>query len=92
MMVHVHMTEAEVTADFSSVLERIGRGVEVIVERGHHPVAVIRAPKRSGRPISECLASAKASGSNVTLDGGFAADVEEAVRSRQTPWDPRSWD
>jgi len=29
--------------------------------------SLIRSPKRSGRPISECIASAQASGSKVTL-------------------------
>jgi antitoxin (DNA-binding transcriptional repressor) of toxin-antitoxin stability system len=91
-MAAVHMTEAEVTRDFAAVLEKLRHGTEVIVEQDHRPVAVIRLPKRSGRPISECIASAKASGSKATLDGGFAADVEEGIRSRQEPWNPPSWD
>jgi antitoxin (DNA-binding transcriptional repressor) of toxin-antitoxin stability system len=66
--------------------------VEVIVEQDSRPVAVIRPLKRSGRSISECIASAKASGSVVTLDGGFAEDVEEGIKDRQQPWNPPSWD
>jgi len=91
-MAQVHMTEAEVARDFAAVLEKIQQGAEVVVEQDHRPVAVIRPLKRSGRPISECIASAKASGSKVTLDAGFAADVEEGIRSRQEPWNPPSWD
>jgi antitoxin (DNA-binding transcriptional repressor) of toxin-antitoxin stability system len=91
-MAQVHMSEAEVTSNFAAVLEKLRHGMEVIVEQDRHPVAVIRSPKRSGRPISECIASARASASKVTLDGGFAADVEEGVRSRQEPWNPPSWD
>ena len=86
------MTEAEVTNNFGVVLEKLQQGAEIVVEQDHRPVAIIRQPKRTGRPISECIASAKASASKVTLDAGFAADVEEGIRSRQQPWNPPSWD
>lgn len=91
-MVTVHMTESEVTHNFAAVLEKIRTGVEVVVEQDHRPIAVIRSPVRSGRPISECIASARASGSKVTLDEGFAKDVEEGIKDRQQPWNPPSWD
>ena len=91
-MEQVHMTEAEVTGNFAAVLEKLHQGAEVVVQQDHRPVAVIRPPKRSGRPISECIASAKARSSKVTLDGGFAADVEEGIRDQQEPWNPPSWD
>jgi antitoxin (DNA-binding transcriptional repressor) of toxin-antitoxin stability system len=91
-MERVRMTDAEVTSNFAAVLEKLKHGAEVVVEQDHRPVAVIRPPHRSGRPISECIASAKASGSKVTLDGGFAADVEEGIGCRQEPWNPPSWD
>jgi antitoxin (DNA-binding transcriptional repressor) of toxin-antitoxin stability system len=91
-MATVHMTEGEVTNNFAAVLENIRKGVEVVVEQDHRPVALIRSPRRSGRPISECIASAKASGSRVTLDDGFVHDVEEGIRGRQELWNPSSWD
>lgn len=91
-MATVHMTYTEVANNFAAVLENIRKGVEVVVEQDHRPVAVIRLPKRAGRPISECIASAKASGSQVTLDDGFAHDVEEGIKDRQEPWNPPSWD
>jgi antitoxin (DNA-binding transcriptional repressor) of toxin-antitoxin stability system len=91
-MATVYMTYSEVSSNFAAVLENIRNGVEVVVEQDHRPVALIRSPKRSGRPISECIASAKASGSKVTLDGGFAHDVEEGIKDRQEPWNPPSWD
>jgi antitoxin (DNA-binding transcriptional repressor) of toxin-antitoxin stability system len=91
-MEQVRMTEAEVTSNFDAVLDKIKHGAEVVVEQDHRPVAVIRPPHRSGRPISECIASAKASRSKVTLDGGFAADVEEGIQGRQGPWTPPAWD
>jgi antitoxin (DNA-binding transcriptional repressor) of toxin-antitoxin stability system len=91
-MAQLHMTEAEVTKDFGAVLEKVRNGLEVVVEQDHRPVAVIRPLKRSGRRISECIASAEASGSKITLDGGLAADVEEGIKNRQEPWNPPSWD
>jgi antitoxin (DNA-binding transcriptional repressor) of toxin-antitoxin stability system len=91
-MATVHMSYNEVSNNFAAVLENIRKGVEVVVEQDHRPVALICLPTRSGRPISECIASAKASGSKVTLDGGFAHDVEEGIRERQEPWNPPSWD
>jgi hypothetical protein len=74
------------------VLAKVEEGLEVVVERDHSPVATIRAPRRSGRPISECIASARASASDVTLDEGFGKDVEEGIRERSQPWNPLSWD
>ena len=91
-MAQVHISEAELARDLHAVLEKERQGAEVVVEQDHRPVAVIRPPHRSGRSISECIASAKASGSKVTLDGGFAADVEEGIRSGQEPRNPPSWD
>ena len=92
IMMQLHMTEAEVSGNFPDVLAKVRDGAEVVVEHDHQAVAVIRSAKPSGRPISECIASARASGSRVTLDGGFAADVEEGIRSRQAEWNPPSWD
>ena len=86
------MSEAEAARDLHAVLAKVQQGVEVVIEQDHRPVAVIRSPVRSGRPISECIASAKASASKVTLDEGFAKDVEEGIRERQQPWNPPSWD
>ena len=88
----VRITEIELARDVHGVLEKVQQGVEVIVEKDHRPVAVIRSPKRSGRLVSECIALAKARGSTVTLDEGFAKDVEDGIRERSRPWNPPSWD
>ncbi|HWC98896.1 MAG TPA: hypothetical protein VG456_19180 [Candidatus Sulfopaludibacter sp.] len=48
--------------------------------------------KVEGRPISACIASAKASGSKLILDEGFAKDVEEGIKERSQPWNPPCWD
>jgi antitoxin (DNA-binding transcriptional repressor) of toxin-antitoxin stability system len=88
----LRITEAELARDIHAVLAKVQAGVEVIVEQDHRAVATIRRPARSGRLISECIASAKASGSKATLDGEFGKDVEEGIRSRSQPWNPPSWD
>jgi len=88
----LHISDADLARDPYAVLAKVEEGVEVIVERDHRPVATIKSAKRSGRPISECIASAKASGSNVTLDDEFGKDVEEGIRGRSQPWNPPSWD
>jgi antitoxin (DNA-binding transcriptional repressor) of toxin-antitoxin stability system len=62
--------------DLHAVLAKVREGVKVIVERGHRPVATIQPP------ISKCIASARASGSKVTLDDGFFEDVEEGIKER----------
>jgi antitoxin (DNA-binding transcriptional repressor) of toxin-antitoxin stability system len=88
----LHISEADLARDPYAVLAKVAEGIEVIVERDHRPVATIKTPKRSGRPISECIASARASGSQVTLDEGFGKDVEDGIRERSQPWNPPSWD
>lgn len=93
-MAQVHITEAELVRDLHAVLEKVRQGAEVIVERNHQPLAVLRAPEARPRNIAECIALAeqreKERGYAVTLDPEFAADVEKIVRNRK-PWNP-SWD
>jgi antitoxin (DNA-binding transcriptional repressor) of toxin-antitoxin stability system len=91
-MAQVHMTEAEVAQDLHSVLDKVRRGVEVVVERAHRPVAVIRSAPPKGRLLSECIALAEARGSAATLDKGFMKDVEEGIASRSQPWKPPAWE
>src|SRR5215813_10012523 len=82
-MAQFHMTQAEVVKDIESVLERVSRGAEVIVERDDRAVAVIRPVRGPGRPIGECIALAKARESGAALDEDFANDLEEIIASRQ---------
>jgi antitoxin (DNA-binding transcriptional repressor) of toxin-antitoxin stability system len=91
-MTQFHMTEAQVTKDFAAVLEKLRQGAEVVVEQDHRPVAVIRPPERSGRPISEIIREAKQRNSTVTLDADFGKDMEAVIASHQQPWNPPSWD
>jgi antitoxin (DNA-binding transcriptional repressor) of toxin-antitoxin stability system len=92
LMAQVHMTEEEVARELHGVLDQVQQGVEVVVERDHRPVAVIRSPLPRGRLLSECIAVAEAGGSAATLDEGFMKDVEEGIASRSQPWNPPAWE
>jgi hypothetical protein len=81
----LHISEAELARDPYAVQATVEEGVEVIVERNHCAIATIKAPGRSGRPISSCIASARVSGSTVILDGRFGKDVEEGIKERSRP-------
>lgn len=87
------ISEAELARDLHAVLKKVQEGVEVIVEQDHRPVAVIKTPHRSGRPITEILREARQRNSTVTLDEDFGADLEEIIsRHQREPWNPPSWD
>ena len=92
----LRITEAELARDVRSVLEKIERGVEVIIERAdHRPLAVMKRPQPVGRNIDECIALAKAHeeklGYAPTPDAGFASDVQAGIDARSEPirnvWD-----
>ena len=91
-MATVRITESELARDTHAVLAKVREGLEVVVEHDHRPVAVIRAPYRSGRPISEILRQAKERNSTVTLDPDFGRDLEAVIASHQQPWNPPSWE
>lgn len=89
----VRITEVELARDVGAVMEKVEQGSEVIIEQeDHRPVAVIRALRRSGRPITEILSEARKRNSTATLDEDFGRDLEEIVASHQQPWQPPSWD
>jgi len=90
-MAQVHITVAELTRDLNAVLEKVQKGAEVVIEQDDRPVAVITAPQRPGRMLSECIALAEASGSTATLDPDFGKDLEDIIQSRREPLASR-WD
>jgi hypothetical protein len=91
-MESLHMSEAEVARDLHAVLAKVQQGIEVVIEQDHRPVAVLRAQRRSGRPITEILREAKERNCTVTLDEEFGKDMEDIIDSNQKPWNPPSWD
>src|SRR5688572_13174829 len=94
-MSSVRITEAELARDVHGVLEKVRQGIEVVVEREHRPVAVIKSPN-PGRKISECIALAQAYeeklGYKPVADPDFAKDVQKVIDAHREPVDPPSWD
>jgi antitoxin (DNA-binding transcriptional repressor) of toxin-antitoxin stability system len=87
------ITESELARDVGAVLDRVDQGDEIIVERAdHRAVAVISAPRRSGRPITEILEDARRRGSSTTLDEDFGNDLEKIIAAHSAPWKPPSWE
>ena len=85
------MSEAEIVKDFTVVLEKVRQGVDVIVERDRHPVAVLRAALPPRRKVSEILALMPKD-STATMDVDFANDVNAAIESHREPLEPPAWD
>lgn len=88
----VRITEGELARDLHAVLAKVQQGLEVVIEQDHRPVAILRPPHRSGRPVSEILRDARQRNSTVMLDEGFGADMEAIIASQQQPWNPPSWE
>ena len=95
-MATVRITEAELARDIRAVLAKVQEGVEVIVERDHRPVAVIKTPQGPGRKISDCIALAKAYEEKLGYapipDPDFAKDVQAAIDAHREPLNPPAWD
>ena len=90
-MATIHISEADAYRDFAGLLARVRAGAEVVIEDAASPAVVLRtAVEPSLRRLSESLRLAKEHGSTVTLDGGFARDLEAVVNSHPeslgNPW------
>jgi antitoxin (DNA-binding transcriptional repressor) of toxin-antitoxin stability system len=90
-MMQVHMTEAEIAGNFGAALEKVRQGLEIVVEREHLPVAVLRAAEPVRRKISECIAMLPAD-STATIDDDFAVDVDAAIAAHREALEPPAWD
>ena len=85
-MATIHISEADAYRDFAGVLARVRAGAEVVIEDPASPAVVLRtAVEPPLRRLSESLRLAKEHGSTVTLDGGFARDLEAVVNSHPEP-------
>src|SRR4051794_5590694 len=92
-MITLRITKPSWPVNVRTVLNKVEQGSEVIIEReDHQPVALIRSPNRSGRPIEDILREARQRNLTVTLDEDFGKDLEEAIGARQQRWNPPSWD
>jgi antitoxin (DNA-binding transcriptional repressor) of toxin-antitoxin stability system len=90
-MATVHMTDAEVAADFPAVLEKVRQGAEIVVEHNHEPVAVLRPAVPLRRKLSEVLAR-MSKDSSAVMDANFARDVQAVIDSHREPLEPPAWD
>ena len=91
-MATVRVTEAELARDVQAILTKVKGGIEVVVERDHRPVAVIKPSTVTGRMISEVLSDLQARGSTAVMDDDFARDIEEGIKAQRSPWNPPSWE
>jgi antitoxin (DNA-binding transcriptional repressor) of toxin-antitoxin stability system len=87
----IHISEADATSDFASVLARVRAGADVIIESGYLAIAVIHPPVPPRRSISECIALLPRD-STAVKDAEFAKDVEAAIESHREPLEPPAWD
>ena len=93
----IHVSEAQARSDFTSLLDRVRAGAEVVIEDDFNPVAVLRpVTKTRGRLLTESIALAEEHaeelGYTPTLDPDFAADLEEIINSHRKPLNPPAWD
>jgi antitoxin (DNA-binding transcriptional repressor) of toxin-antitoxin stability system len=90
-MARIHISVGEAARDFTSLLAHVRAGVEVVIENGSQPVAVMHTPAPPRRSIEECIALLPED-SPATIDEDFASDVEEAVAAHREPLNPPAWD
>ena len=92
----VRISESDLARGLHEILERVERGDEVIVERDHRAVAVIRTPGAPGRKIADCIIRAKAFesalGFSPSHDTDFSKDVDAAIAAHREPLHPPAWD
>jgi antitoxin (DNA-binding transcriptional repressor) of toxin-antitoxin stability system len=88
----IHISEKEAaTTSVAALLAHVRAGVEVVIDNGSRPAAVLHVREPERRTISECIALLPED-STATLDRDFAKDVEAAVESHREPLNPPAWD
>jgi antitoxin (DNA-binding transcriptional repressor) of toxin-antitoxin stability system len=90
-MATIRISEAEAIRNIAGLLARAYMGEEIIIEKDAASAVVLRTViEQPMRKLSESLRLAKEHGSTVTLDDGFARDLEAAVNSHpeslENPW------
>jgi antitoxin (DNA-binding transcriptional repressor) of toxin-antitoxin stability system len=92
------MSDAEMARDLHAVLAKVQQGVEVVIERDHRPVAVLKSSvsARPGRKLSECIALAKAYEAKLGYppipDEDFAKDLQAGIDLLRDSLEPPAWD
>jgi antitoxin (DNA-binding transcriptional repressor) of toxin-antitoxin stability system len=88
----IHISEAEAASNFASLLDRVRKGAEVVIETDARPVAVVRRAEPHLRLLSESLRLAREHCSTAVMGADFAKDAEVAIESHREPLDPPAWD
>jgi antitoxin (DNA-binding transcriptional repressor) of toxin-antitoxin stability system len=84
----IHIPESEAACNFPSLMARARAGAEIVIEGDDSPAVILHAAEESPlRRLSESLRLARKNGSKITLDGGFAQDLETVVDSHPEPLD-----
>ncbi len=91
-MAVIHISRAEAARDFDGLITRARNGDEILIESNEGVVArVLPGDAPHPRLLSETLKILKERGSQITLDGDFGRDLEEAINSHRepltNPWD-----
>lgn len=95
-MATVHIPENEAARDFHRLLDRVGAGEEIVIDRGSSPAIVLRiAVEPRGRLLSESVilaeTHARELGYEPVMDADFAADLEEIIHNRKAR-DSSAWE
>ena len=94
-MATIHISETEAARDFTSLMDHVRAGKEIVIESNDNPVAILRAAALPRRSISESIALAEETsqklGHTPEMDTAFATDMEEILHQRK-PRDTSAWD
>jgi antitoxin (DNA-binding transcriptional repressor) of toxin-antitoxin stability system len=86
-----HISEADAAREFPGLMARVRAGVEVVIESGEQPIAVLIPSAPPRRTIEESIALLPENSAAV-MDDDFAHDVEEAIDAHREPLNPPAWD
>jgi hypothetical protein len=91
-MATIRISEAEAIRDIRGLIARAFLGEEIVIEKDAAPSLVLRKAGPLRRSVSESIALAEARskelGYEPVMDAGFAADLEESRKPRDTSaWD-----
>jgi antitoxin (DNA-binding transcriptional repressor) of toxin-antitoxin stability system len=88
----IHISEEEAAlGNLATLLAHVRAGVEVIIQNGERPVAILHPADSVPRKISECIALLPED-STAVVDPDFAKDVGAAVEGNREPLNPPPWD
>jgi hypothetical protein len=88
----IHIPEAEAAKDIGSVLERVGRGEEIVIDRAAASVRLLPESKFTPRTLKEMIAILESlPGQRGVVDADFAADArsfrERHPEGLRNPWE-----